>query len=163
MKKIKNHLYTYSEIYQVIMLGAAAIAWLICRKESWPEPLFVIITIIFAAISLRKLFLKGNVDEELEKTISRSHPIDDWYSNHQFTNNEHIAVYKKQPAITIVLSHIAMTENFQEDWLNELYPNHKHQVIRYRFSTTIMNYLIKRFYLLMVLAYIYRYLNHLLI
>jgi len=122
-KPVGIHLLTHIEKYQLIVIGLFALIWNFQSDKSWPEPLIALLTVIFAAIALKKIIIKSNVDEELEKIISRSHPINDWYSNEQFSENEHIAVYKKEPVIKIILFHDAINDNFKEDWLNKLYPD----------------------------------------
>jgi len=122
-KRIGIHLLTHVEKYQLVVIGLLALAWNFQNQENWPEPLITFLTVIFAAVALKKIIIKNNVDEELEKLISRSHPINDWYTNQQFTGNEHIAVYRKEPAIKITLYDEAINDNFREAWLNKLYPD----------------------------------------
>jgi hypothetical protein len=124
-KRVGIHLLTHIEKYQLILIGLLALIWNFQSDKSWPEPLIYLLTVIFAAIALKKIIIKSNIDEELEKIISRSDQIQDWYSNDQFTENEHIAVYKKEPAIKITLFHDAINDDFKEDWLNKLYPDPK--------------------------------------
>ena len=128
MKKIKNvgiHILTHIEKYQLIVIGILALIWNFQADKSWPEPLIYFLSVIFAAVALKKIIVKSNVDEELTKIISRSNPIEDWHRNEQFAENEHIAVYRKEPAIKIVLYHNAVVDDFQEPWLKKLYPDPK--------------------------------------
>ncbi|WP_290705468.1 hypothetical protein [Amphritea sp.] len=121
-KRIGIHILTHIEKYQLIVIGLLALLWNFNSDSNWPEPLLVLMTVIFAAIALKKIIIKGNVDEELEKIISRSHPINDWYSNEEFSENEHVAVYRKDPAIVISLYHDPVNKDFKEQWLNKLFP-----------------------------------------
>jgi len=122
-KRIGIHLLTHIEKYQLIVIGILAVVWNFQSKEEWPEPLIYLLTVIFTAVALKKIIIKSNIDEELKKIISRSHPIQDWHNNEEFTENEHIAVYKKEPAIKITLFHSAINKDFKEGWLNKLYPD----------------------------------------
>lgn len=124
-KRVGIHILTHIEKYQLIVIGFLALLWNIYSDKDWPEPLIALLTVIFAAIALKKYIVKGNVDEELEKIISRSHPINDWYSNEQYSENEHIAVYRKDPSIVITLYHEPINDDFKEKWLNKLFPDPK--------------------------------------
>lgn len=124
-KRIGIHILTHIEKYQLIVIGFFALLWNFYNDSNWPEPLIALLTVIFAAIALKKIILKGNVDEELEKIIARSHPINDWHSNEQFTENEHVAVYRRDPAIVITLYHEPINSDFKEEWLNKLFPDPK--------------------------------------
>ena len=125
MKKILIHIITHNEKYQLVFIGFLAALWFLCPDEGRLEPLIVIITVIFTAFALKKRVLKGNVDEEIKRTIANSHPINDWHNNEVFTENEHIAVYRKDPAIKIVRYTTPVVENFHEEWLKGLYPDPK--------------------------------------
>jgi hypothetical protein len=59
------------------------------------------------------------------KVISRSHPVNDWHNNEVFSELEHIAVYRKEPAIKIVRNTLALNDNFREPWLSNLYPDQR--------------------------------------
>jgi len=125
MKKAIIHLLTHIEKYQLIAIGILSLMWLCNPTSDRLEPLIVFVTVIFAAFALKKIIVKGNVDEELKTIIARSHPVNDWHANEVFTEEEHIAVYRKDPAIKIVRYTKPVVENFKESWLNGLYPDPK--------------------------------------
>ncbi len=79
MKKLAIHFLIHIEKYQLIFIGILALIWNFYPDSKHLEPLIVITTVIFAAFALKKIIIKGNVDEELKKTIANSHPVDDWY------------------------------------------------------------------------------------
>jgi hypothetical protein len=124
-KRIGLHVLTHIEKYQLLVIGTLALIWNFQSDKNWPEPLIVFLTIIFAAVALKKIIIKSNVDEDIEKIVTRSLPVDDWHTNEQFTANEHIAVYRKEPAIKIVRYLDPVVENFKEPWLEKLYPDPK--------------------------------------
>lgn len=121
LKKISIHFLTHIEKYQLLVIGILALIWNFQSDKSWPEPLVYLMSVVFAAIALKKVIIKGNVDEDLQKIISRSNPVVDWHTNELFTENEHIAVYRKDPSIKIIRYNTPINENYQEDWLDGLY------------------------------------------
>lgn len=123
MKKFVIHFLIHIEKYQLIFIGILALIWNLYPNSKHLEPLIVITTVIFAAFALKKIIIKGNVDEELKRTIANSHPVDDWYTNETFSENQHIAVYRKDPAIKIIQFTEPVVKNFQEPWLKGLYPD----------------------------------------
>jgi len=127
MKKIIIHILTHIEKYNLIIIGLLSLWWLLCPENKYLEPLIAVVAIIFAAIALKKIIIKGNTDIELMKIISRSHPIDDWHNNEQFTEKQHIAVYRKDPRLKIVRYTDAINDDFREQWLKNLYPDPKAQ------------------------------------
>ncbi|MAP34713.1 MAG: hypothetical protein CME75_02755 [Halomonas sp.] len=122
-KSILIHVLTHIEKYQLLVIGLLALLWNFQSDKDWPEPLVYFLSVVFAAVALKKIIVKGNVDEELQKIIARSNPISDWHTNEQFSENEHIAVYRKDPSIKLVRYTDAVVEGFQEDWLDGLYPD----------------------------------------
>ncbi|MEQ5809345.1 hypothetical protein J3369_18220 [Alteromonas sp. NFXS44] len=131
LKKCGIHILVHIEKYQMLVIGTIAVIWNIDNQSNWPEPLIVLLTVIFAALALKKIIIKGNVDEDLEKVISRSKPISDWYTNDKSQENLKIAVYRKDPALILTLHYDPVVDNFNEGWLRNLYPDPKvssHQV-----------------------------------
>jgi len=124
-KRLGIHIFTHVEKYQIVVIGFLALIWNFQAEKSWPEPLIVLMTVVFAALALKKIIIKGNVDEDIEKTVSRSDPISDWHTNEEFSEDEHIAVYRKDPLVKIVRYKKPIVENFKEPWLEGLYPDPK--------------------------------------
>lgn len=123
MKRILIHILVHIEKYQLIIIGLLAIAWLICSDNQKLEPLITLFGAIFAAVALKKIVIKGNIDESISKTIARSHPINDWHTNEEFSEENAIAVYRKDPSIRIVRRREPLVRNFRERWLEGLYPD----------------------------------------
>ncbi|MCR9966070.1 hypothetical protein [Vibrio antiquarius] len=146
-KRIGIHMFVNVEKYQLIVIGFIALLWNVYSNQNWPEPLIALLTVIFAALALKKIIIKGNVDDDLERIVSRSDPISDWYSNEQYSENEHVSVYRKDPALVIYLFHDPVNSDFKEPWINKLFPDPKvtsHRVsIRYSggelFNKIILN------------------------
>lgn len=78
------HFLTHSEEYQLVVIGALALIWNFNSAEKWPEPLIYFLTVVFTGVALKKIIIRSNLNEEIEKIISRSDQIDNWYSNDQF-------------------------------------------------------------------------------
>ena len=123
MKKIIIHFLSHIEKYRLIAIGILSLFWVLFPDNNKLEPLIAFIVVIFAVFALKKIVIKGNVDIELMKIISRSNPVEDWHTNEQFNEKEHIAVYRKDPKLLIVRYTDPLNDSFRESWLNYLYPD----------------------------------------
>jgi hypothetical protein len=63
VKKIGIHVFTHIEKYQLIAIGILALIWLVYPDNKRLEPRIVFITVIFAAVALKKIIVKGNIDK----------------------------------------------------------------------------------------------------
>ncbi len=115
---LNNH-----EVCQVVVLGLMATIWFLFRETSWPEPMFVLLTVIFSAIAFRRLLYKPRYDDELKTKIARANAVDDWHNNEEYSEFEHIAVYLRDPLVKIVRYKEPIVEGFKEPWLDSLFPD----------------------------------------
>jgi hypothetical protein len=106
------------EFTTLAIVGLVSIIWFIYPDNSRLEPSVAILASFFAFLATRKVILNKNYPKILQKTIANSNPHTDWYVNETGRNNEHIAVYKKDPSIKIIVGREPVCDDFNESWMD---------------------------------------------